>query len=457
MGLKNVRGVKIMHITVINGSPKGQYSITLQTVLYLELLHPEHEFEYITAAKSIRKLEKDFTPAKEALERADLVLFSYPVYTFAAPSQLHRFIELMKESGTALAGKWVSQITTSKHFYDVTAHRYIEENCGDTGMNFVRGLSADMDDLTTEKGREEAAAFFEHLLWCREKGFAEKPKTYSAPVCHPASPAPACPDKKGDVVVVTDLMPEDGKLSAMIDRFCAVSDRNVRLINLRDVRLDGGCLGCLNCSVSGKCVYKDRFDDFLRESIQNSDAIVYAFTVKDHCMGSLMKTYDDRQFCNGHRTVTMGKPTAYLVSGNLSEETNLRMVIDGRSEAGGHFLTGVATDEGDTDAEIDRTAASLSYALDHHYTQPANFLGVGGIKIFRDLIYMMRGMMKADHKFYKQHGMYDFPQKKKGTTLAMYLVGGLFGNEKLRSKMDNKMNEGMLMPYKKVLDEVKKK
>ena len=32
------------------------------------------------------------------------------------------------------------------------------------------------------------------------------------------------------------------------------------------------------------------------------------------------------------------------------------------------------------------------------------------MKIFRDLIWMMRGLMKADHEFYKAHGMYDFPQ-----------------------------------------------
>ena len=62
--------------------------------------------------------------------------------------------------------------------------------------------------------------------------------------------------------------------------------------------------------------------------------------------------------------------------------------------------------------------------------------------------------MKADHKFFKAHGQYDFPQKQKGTILKMYLVGMLLGNPKLKSKMGNKMNEGMLAPYKKVLDEV---
>ena len=68
----------------------------------------------------------------------------------------------------------------------------------------------------------------------------------------------------------------------------------------------------------------------------------------------------------------------------------------------------------------------------------------------------MRGMMRADHKFYKAHGQYDFPQKKPFKALAMYAVGALIANPKIKAKMGNRMNEGMLMPYKKVLDDIKK-
>ena len=82
----------------------------------------------------IKSYEKDFAPLRTELEQADLLLFCYPVYTFIAPYQLHRLIELIKSDGVDLSGKFASQITTSKHFYDVTAHRYVEENCFDLGM-----------------------------------------------------------------------------------------------------------------------------------------------------------------------------------------------------------------------------------------------------------------------------------------------------------------------------------
>ena len=71
-----------MKILVINGSPKGKFSITLQTFKYLEKLHPEHEFSVLDAGQKIKAFEKDFSAAKEAIENAELIILSYPVYTF---------------------------------------------------------------------------------------------------------------------------------------------------------------------------------------------------------------------------------------------------------------------------------------------------------------------------------------------------------------------------------------
>ena len=68
-----------------------------------------------------------------------------------------------------LTGKFAAQITTSKHFYDVTAHRYIQDNCHDLGLKYIRGLSADMDDLLNEKGQKEARNFFDFVCWSFQK------------------------------------------------------------------------------------------------------------------------------------------------------------------------------------------------------------------------------------------------------------------------------------------------
>ena len=449
-----------MNILVINGSPKGKYSITLQTLEFIKRKFPEHEFRVLHAGQTIRALEKDFSKARTQLSEADAIVFSYPVYTFVAPSQLHRFIELLKADGIDLAGKFVTQITTSKHFYDMTAHKYIEDNCRDIALKYVKGLSADMDDLLTESGREVAEKFFAHFLWSINKDIYETyPDRISDYMQMQATNAEHIDKIEGkDVVIITDNTDPDSNLAWMINRLRSILPYNTRVVNIAEYPFSGGCLGCFNCAVSAKCVYKDGFDEFLRNNIQKADSIVYAFTVKDHSMGARFKMYDDRNFCNGHRTVTVGMPIGYLVSGDLSSEENLRTIIEARAEVGHNFLAGIATDEKDPDREIDCLALQLDYALKNKYVPTQNFYGIGGMKIFRDLIYKMQGMMRADHKFYKKGGYYnDFPQRDKGTIIKMYLVGMLLSNEKILKKMGNKMNEGMMMPYKKMFEKLDKK
>ena len=446
-----------MNILVINGSPKGADSITLHTCLYLEKKYPEHRFSYLHAGQRIKSLEKDFAPALEAVGAAELLVFCYPVYTFLVPCQLHRFIELLKASGADMSGKVATQVTTSKHFYDITAHRFIEDNCADLGLPFLDGLSADMDDILSERGQRQAVDWLAFSLWKYSRGEFKRPAVLpgpaDAPACRATVPAEAAPKQEGRrAVIVTDLLPEDDALREMIDRFCAVFPYACDVINIEDFPFQGGCLSCFNCAATGKCIYRDGFDGFLRGTIHKHDAILYAFRVRDHSMGSRFKMYDDRQFCNGHRTVTMGTPFGYLVAGPYSREENLRLLLEARAQVGGNFLAGVATDESDPDGEIDTLAATVAYAMEKQYTPPQNFLGVGGMKIFRDLIYMMRGLMRADHKFFKSHGQYDFPQKKWKTSWAMYLVGWMMNNPKLKRKMGSKMSEGMIRPYKKILE-----
>ena len=447
-----------MKILVLNGSPKGKYSITLQHTRYLEKLYPNHTFEVLNVGQKIKSLTKDFASAREAIAKADVLLFSYPVYTFIAPCQLHKFIELLKGEGMDLSSKYATQISTSKHFYDVTAHRYVQDNCADLGLRYIKGLSADMDDLLTEKGQMEAKDFFEFLCWSVENEYFEAPSVAHTTFAKQPVTVPVCEgDKQGDVVILTDCEEENTQLAGMIARFQAVLPRKTRLINIREYPFNGGCLGCFGCAITGKCVQKDGFDEYLRKEIQTAQSIVYAFTIKDHSMGERFKTYDDRNFCNGHRTVTIGMPVGYLVSGDLSKEENLRTIIEARAQVGSNFLAGVATDEVNPDGEIDKLASTLAYALERKYLPPQNFYGIGGMKIFRDLIWIMQGMMRADHKFYKSHGQYDFPQKKFGMMLKMYLVGGLLANEKLKAKMGNAMNDGMLMPYNKLFEKMDKK
>ena len=451
-----------VRILILNGSPAGEDSITLQTIEYLKILFPDHEYETLHVGRRIRAIERDFSESHRALEAAELIVFCYPVYTFLVPAQLHRFIELIDENGVDLRGKLATQLSTSKHFYDVTAHRFIEDACADLGLSYIRGLSADMEDLLNEKGQAEARSFFEFVLWSIERGYSDgapQVRQEHAPVRIASSVDPVPHEDGRRVALVTDLDPisPNQGLSAMIDRFRSRIPWDVDIVNLREFDFAGGCLGCFKCASSGKCFYPDGFDDFLRTRINSADAVVYAYTVDRHSMGYRFKLYDDRQFCNGHRTVTMGKPVGYLVDGDLAHEENLRMLMESRAQVGGNYLAGIACDANDPDAGVDRLADTLEFAVRNCYNQPRNFYGVGGLKIFRDLIYQMQGLMKADHRFYKQNGFYDFPQKRRGTIIGMYFVSALMGSKTLAKKSKITMTEGMLMSYRKVLEQARAK
>mgnify|MGYP004443232665 CR=1 FL=1 len=446
-----------MNILVINGSPSGQNSITLQTIRYFEKKYPSHKFEVLDVGQKIKQFEKDFALAKQALETCDLVLFCYPVYTFIATSQVHIFIRLIKENNVQLTGKPVSQVTTSKHFYDITAHNYVMENCQDLGMNYIAGLSADMDDLLCKKGQKQADDYFKHLVWCVENKVYERPtaKVQNNLVTDITIPQPVEKQSK-TVVILRDSTNTNSTLEAMIKRFEALLPYNTKVVDLGTYPFKSGCIGCFHCAPDGKCIFKDNFDSFLRNEIQTGSSIVFAFNILDHSMGPRFKVYDDRQFCNGHRTVTSGMPMGYLITGNLDAEPNLKTIIDGRGQVGGNYIAGIATNQENPDLEVENLAKNLTYALENGFEQSSNFLGVGGTKIFRDLIYLMQGFMKADHKFYKAHGIYDdFPQKHKGTILKMKLVGLLINNPKIMAKAGDKVTEGLIDPYKKVLDSIK--
>lgn len=495
-----------MKILVINGSPSGKNSITLQTVLFLQKHFKKAEFEFLHVGARIHSIEKDFSEAESALLKADLLLFAYPVYTFLVSSQLHRFIELIKEHHLDLNGKYATQISTSKHFYDTTAHQFIRDNCDDLGLKYIAGLSEDMEDLLTKKGQDQALEFFRYVRWNMKNGFCEPPR-YAAgtnarmepevqenqDVQQEANMPEEAPSENasfsqlGDrtvsddteaewmdslsgrrIVIITDL-PENtsgSSLPGMIRVFQENCGCRCDVVNIRDFPFKGGCLGCFHCAADGTCIYKDGFDVWLRNNIQASDAIIYAYTIRDHSMGARFKMFDDRQFCNGHRTVTMGKPIGYLVEGDLQDEPNLVTLMEARSQAGGNFLAGIAScgsgtkNDGPAALSAGQRSAAVqlarrtAYAIARSYDPPKNFYGVGGMKIFRDLIYQMQGMMREDHRFYKEHGFYDFPQKNKGRILGMYLVGAMMNSKALSKRVGGKMTEGMLMPYKQLLDKI---
>ena len=136
---------QFMNIVVLNSSPKGDLSVTLQYVRYAAKKNQQHNFKVFPVAQNIRKLEKDetaFGEVIEAVKSADAVLWAFPLYFLLVCSQYKRFIELIFERNqqAAFQGKYTASLSTSVHFFDHTAHNYIHAICDHLQNEIYRSL-----------------------------------------------------------------------------------------------------------------------------------------------------------------------------------------------------------------------------------------------------------------------------------------------------------------------------
>lgn len=104
----------------------------------------------------------------------------------------------------------------------------------------------------------------------------------------------------------------------------------------------------------------------------------------------------------------------------------------------------------DTEKEIENLSRKLCYALENGLKANTNFYGKGGTVIFRDMIFVMRGLMKEDYAYFKSHGFFDgMPHKQKGKIIGIKLLGLAARNKKINEKMPDMMTKGMLKMYEK--------
>ncbi|WP_342771871.1 NAD(P)H-dependent oxidoreductase, partial [Methanoculleus sp. UBA300] len=158
-----------MQIAVISGSPKGEQSVTLQYVQFLEQAFPDYTFTVVHAGKEIRTIERQeevWDGLLATVTESDGVLWATPVYVMLVPAQLKRFVELIDERNATevFSGKYTASLTTSIRFFDHTAHAYLHGVCDDLGMRYVGFCSAHMQDLEKEAFQEQLILFFSDFL-----------------------------------------------------------------------------------------------------------------------------------------------------------------------------------------------------------------------------------------------------------------------------------------------------
>lgn len=429
-----------MKIIVLNGSPKGELSITLQYVRFLQNKFPQHQLKVFHVSQHIKKLEKDektFRGIIGEIESSDGIVWAFGVFVLAIPSQYMRFIELIFERGLedAFRGKYAAVLSTSIHFFDHTAHNYMRAVCEDLKMIYSDGLSLYLQDLTDQNRRQDLWNFGNNFFESIEQSFITarlfKPLTFSHFVYEPSPPSKKGSTKNKKVVVLIDVFTPHSNLGKMIDRFRRSFIDEIETINLNDIDIKGGCLGCMRCGYDYTCVQKDGFSDFYNNRLRTADIIVFAGEVWGRYLSSKWKEFYDRAFFWNHTPSLAGKQLGYLISGPLSQTPNLTQILEASSttrQDANH--ADIVTDECENSTDLDILLQSFAERLIRYaekgYVRPQNFLGVGGHKVFRDDIWgRLRMIWQADHRYYKKHGKYDFPQKELKWRIANPLMMAL--------------------------------
>jgi len=454
-----------MKVVVLNGSPKGEASATVQTVRFLAAQHPEHDWRYLAVAHRIAVLERDEQRWAEVVEEvrgADLVIWSCPVYFMLVCSQYKRFIELVHERGAAdaFAGKLAAVVTTSIHFYDHTAHAYLRGVAEDLGMGYLGGLSADMDDLVKPQGQAVARRFGADIVAAAAAGrptarlTAALPTTVSA---YRPGEAGARVDTAGRrVLIVTDQLGDDSALAGMVARLEAAWGGAAEVVNLHELRIDAGCQGCCQCSFDNECVFegKDGYIEFHRQRLCQADIIVMAGRIVDRALSSRWRQFFDRSFYVGHAPSLRGKQFAVLLSGPAGHLPEVREQLEAWVQVQQANLVDIVSDEGEgLDGVLDSLAARLVSAAVDGYVQPATFLGVGAHKLFRDEVYgRLRWIFQADHRTYLRLGYYDFPQRDWRTRLLNAVMMPLTRIRSVRAQIRQRMRAEMVKGHLRVVE-----
>ncbi len=330
----------MMKITVLNGSPKGELSITLQYAHFLQNKFPRHELKVFHVSQHIKKLEKDEKAFREIMDEvrsSDGVLWAFGVFVLAPPSQYMRFVELISERGVedAFKGKYAAVLTTSIHYFDHTAHNYMRAVCEALNMRYADGLSLYLQDLTDKNRRQDLIAFAENFFEAIEKRFTTarlfKPLTFTDFVYEPSPPEKKTATKGKNVVVLTDAYDSNSNLGKMINRFKQSFVVEIEVIDLHDIDIRGGCLGCMRCGYDYKCVQKDGFTDFYNNRVRTADIIVFAGEVRGPYLSSKWKEFYDRAYFWNHTPSLVGKQLGYLISGPLSQTANLIQILEASS------------------------------------------------------------------------------------------------------------------------------
>lgn len=455
-----------MIFSVLNGSPKGDLSVTMQYVHYIHKKFPRHEFKTHNISMNISKIMKNaqaFNRILEDIGSSDGLIWAFPVYKGLVPSQYMRFIERLTEPDhkNTFRNKFTVALSTSARVFDHTAHNYVHAVCDDLDMKYIDYYSADYEDLTREAERARLILFAENFFHAIEKDISPakryRPLNFSTFTYKPGRAKNKINPRGKKILVLTHSLNPKTNLGKMVNRFKRSFTGGVEVVDLDDIDMKGGCRGCIKCWYDNHCIYRDGFLNLFNSKIIPADILVTAGAIQGRYFSYKLKEFWDRCFFNHHRPCFGGKQMAEIASGPFSQLINIMDVALGSSEFSHANYAGYVSDEVEDSAVIDEKlqglAEQLVYLSSKSYLRPVTFRGLGAHKIIRDLTWSkLRALMPDDHRHHKENRLYDFPYKDYKSILMNLMMTPLTRIPAFRKEMTKKMDSMMVLPYQRIVN-----
>jgi len=409
-----------MKIVVLNGSPNGNQSVSLQYFHYISRHFSQNNHTVFNIGINFsKKPEIDNSDLKNKIEEADLILWVFPVFFFNVPSQMKHFIETVIDTDLKdfFKGKYASCITSSIKLSDVTAHKYMHIISEYLGMHYIDGYSAERSDIFVNKERKRILNFATLLF----KSVLEKVNTFPAFSFY--QPSANLTKIKDDFY--SDLNIEiKGQTLLLYHSDISGSDPQrintgfKNLIKSSYISADLAeynfkpCMGCFKCGYDNECHIKDGFAAFFNENVKKSDNLIFIIPAKDAFIAAEWKGFFDRMFFNNHIMVLKNVKMGFVLYGQSINKDLTYSLLEMFAASQGAQLTDVVFLE-DAEREVDIKLLVLLKKIklneNINYQKPLSFYNIAFEKIIKSYVKLdLAPVFYADSKFYCKLSMSRF-------------------------------------------------
>ena len=457
-----------MKIIVLNGSPKGERSISLQYVKFLQKHFTGHEFHIFHISCQMKTLGKEegfFQEVLDAVAAADGVLWVSPVYFLGVPGHVKQFIELLfeRKAEAVFHEKYTAVLMSSIHFFDNFAADYLHAVCDDLKMAYSGEFLVEMNDLRIPAIQQQLLRFFKYFLRAVQKKLPTnihyQPLRKHSLVYRMPAPETSPKSRNKRIVLLTDVKKEDCNLTRMIDTFVGAMPYAVNVFDLRRIGKKGGCLECIERGCANDCRYVEPFRKFYEKYLFAADAVVFAGVVKDRHLSALWKLFWDRSFLYGHTPTLAGKPVGFLISGPLQQLPNLRESLKAYAQLISQgTMVDMVSDECESSEQVVQAlrgfADKLSWAIEQEAATPVNFYGQAGRLIFENFVHLAHGIFVPDQQYHSIRNFYEFSQPEQRQT-PLHLFWKLLHHLPFTKQIkQDAVRESVLKSLQQVVDDI---